>query len=158
MANLPIKFTADARARFLDVYRVTGQLQRSAQAAGVAPSTVRQHKKDDPEFLAALEEAYEDFRESLENEAMRRALMGWEEPVYQKGEQVGTIRKYDTRLLELMLKRHIPEYKEKHQVDVNVSPGTLAVPTQDSEEDWEKRHAEDATFEEIREEQERDED
>lgn len=154
MGNLPIKFTAESRQRFLAAFSLTGALQEAARAAGVSPMTVRSHLKNDPAFKDAYDEAYEDFKEALQNEALRRAIMGWDEPVYQKGEQVGTIRKYDTRLLELLLKRHIPEFKEKHQVDVNVAAGTLAVPTTDSEEEWEKRHAQEAEFEEIREEQE----
>lgn len=147
--NLPTKFDADLRQRFLTLYRLTGQLQRAARETGISPTTVRDLKKKDPAFLAAMDEAYEDFKEGLEKELLRRAIMGWEEPVYQQGQLAGTVRKYDARLLELAVKRHIPEYKEKTQVEVTAKPGLLAVPTRESEEDWEKRHAVDADFEEV---------
>ena len=152
--NLPTKFDADLRRRFLELYRLTGQLQKSARECGISPSTVRDHLKNDLAFKDAYDEAYGDFKEAIEREALRRAIMGWEEPVYQQGVLAGTVRKYDSPLLQLILKRHIPEYKEKHQVDVNLNAGVLAVPEKESEDEWERRHAVEAEFEEQDDEQE----
>jgi hypothetical protein len=134
-------FDANRRNRFLALYRLTGQLQRSAQEAGISPKTVRQHIREDLDFADAVKESYDDYREALEGEAVRRAIMGWEEPVYQQGILAGTVRKYDSRLLELLLKRHIPEFKEKFEHNVNISPGILAVPEDpESKEVWEKQY------------------
>lgn len=134
-----ILFDPDRKARFLQLMRLTGQLQRSAQEAGIAPSTVRAHLKADPDFKAAHEEAYGDFKEYIESEIQRRAIMGWEEPVFQQGELAGTVRKYDSRLLELLAKRHIPEFKEKYEVNHNVSGGILVTPQQNlPAEEWAK--------------------
>lgn len=138
--NHLIKFDADVKHRFLSLYRLCGQLQRAALETGVAPSTVRGHLKSDPEFKDAYQEAYRDFQEQIEREVLRRGIMGWEEPVYQQGLLVGTIRKFDPRMLELAVKRHIPEYKESFNVDHNVSGGILVIPQIESKEDWEKRH------------------
>ena len=151
--NLPVKFDADARLKFLALYSVTGQLQHSARQAGVSPTTVREHKKKDPHFLAAFTEAYEDFKESLEAEAYRRAFIGVDRPVFQRGEEVGQIREYDSAILQMYLKRHVPEYKESFTIDVNVNPAPLVVPTKDNETEWEKRHQVDADFETLKEEQ-----
>ena len=138
--NAVIRFDADRKARFLFSLRLTGQLQRSAQEAGISSRTVRQHMKDDPDFKDAYDEAYGDFKEAIETEIMRRAIMGWEEPVYQQGILAGTVRKYDSRLLELLAKRHIPAYKEKHSPTDGLPVGILVVPAQQEAIEWEKLH------------------
>lgn len=151
MANDPlVLFDAARKHHFLQMMRLTGQLQRSAQESGISPSTVHNHLKSDPDFKLAHDEAYGDFKESIEMEVMRRAIMGWEEPVYQQGVLAGTVRKFDSRLLEMLAKRHIPEFKEKYTVEHAVAPGMLAVPAAQSVEDWEKSNEvfEDADIEE----------
>jgi hypothetical protein len=112
------------------LYRLTGQIQRASHESGVSPATVKEHLKSDIDFRNAADEAYGDFKESVESEIMRRAIMGWDEPVYQQGVLAGSIRKYDSRLLELLAKRHIPEYKEKFEVSGSITAGILAVPAQ----------------------------
>lgn len=145
--NAVVKFDADRKARFLFNLKLTGQLQRSAQEAGISPRTVRQHLKDDPDFKDAYDEAYEDFKEGIETEILRRAIMGWEEPVYQQGILAGMVRKYDSRLLELLAKRHIPAYKEKNAPTDGMPVGILVVPEQAKAVDWEKRHSLDPDME-----------
>lgn len=145
----PTRFDTERKAKFLLLIQNTGMLQRSARQAGVSPSTVRSHLKTDPTFKAAYEEARQDYIEQVEREAHRRAIDGWDEEVYQQGEYVGTVRKFDSRILELMLKRYVPEYKEKYEVQHSVAPGTLAVPTQASERDWESRYAGEAEIAEA---------
>lgn len=130
MANELVKFDADRKHRFLMLYRLTGQLQRAARECGIAPSTVRTHLQDDIDFRNAVDEAYGDFKELVEAEVMRRAIMGWDEPVYQQGVLAGSVRKYDSRLLELLAKRHIPEFKEKFEISGNITAGILATPAQ----------------------------
>lgn len=138
--NQVTRFDADRKARFLSILRLCGQLQRSAQEAGIAPVTVRTHMKDDPDFKDAYDEAYNDFKEAIESEIMRRAIMGWEEPVYQQGVLAGTVRKYDSRLLELLAKRHIPAYKEKYLPTDGLPIGILVVPESKPALEWEKDH------------------
>lgn len=145
-------FNASRKQRFLSIMRLTGQLQRSAQESGISSATVRHHLRTDPDFKDAYDEAYEDFKESLETEAMRRAIMGWEEPVFQQGVQAGTVRKYDSRLLELLLKRHIPQFKEKYEATLNVSGGILAVPMPMSPEEWAKANLVEVSRQEVKEE------
>jgi hypothetical protein len=77
-----------------------------------------------------------DFKEGIEVEIYRRAVFGWEEEVYQQGEFAGTMRKFDSRLLEMLAKRHIPEFKERFEVEHHLPPGTLAVPMKQTKEEW----------------------
>jgi len=147
--RLPVKFTADARHRFLMLMRLTGQLQKAAHDVGISPTTVRELVKKDADFAAALAEAKEDFKEAVEREVLRRAVMGWEEPVYQQGLLAGTVRKYDSNLLAMLIKKLDPSYKEKSTVDVNLTGGILAAPVVDTEDDWRKRNAVEAEFEDT---------
>ena len=48
-------------------------------------------------------------------------MEGWEEPVFQRGELVGTITKYSDRLLELRAKGLMPERYAVERRDVKVS-------------------------------------
>ena len=121
-------FDADRKARYLHSLMLTGQPNLSAQHAGVSPSCVKTHLTQDPDFKAAYDESMQNFREIIEVEIQRRALLGWDEPVYQLGEFVGTVRKHSDRMMELLAQRHIPEYKKNFTIDHNVSGGVLVVP------------------------------
>lgn len=76
-----------------------------------------------------VEMAHEFYREKISHVIHDRAVDGWEEPVYYQGECIGHVQKYSDRLLELQAKRHCPEYRDKSQVDHNVTGGVLLIPT-----------------------------
>ena len=75
--------------------------------------TVQAYKKWHPQFYELWEasRACGDGvrQERREAEADRRAMQGWEEPVFQGGVQVGAVRKYSDKLLELQLKANNPK-------------------------------------------------
>ncbi len=81
----------------------------------------------------AWEEAREEAADHLEDEARRRAVDGWDEPVYGSGGtgvgtvEVGTIRKYDSTLLIFLLKGARPE-KYRERFDAKLS-GSLDIGT-----------------------------
>lgn len=130
---------------FLENYSLTGLLGHSARAADMSPESVRRRRMNDEEFAKACEEALQTYRETLEMEVHRRAVKGWDEPVYQKGEFVGTIRRYSDRLLELQVKRHVPEYRDKFSVAAEVKGGVIVVPAQAADaDDWEAQYGEKA--------------
>jgi hypothetical protein len=60
-------------------------------------------------------------RDILVAEAWRRAVDGWEEPVFQKGEEVGRVRKFDSLLLMFLIKQRDPSFREGFKVDVSHS-------------------------------------
>ncbi len=104
---------ANWRATFLEILSETSNVTAAALAAGVDKKTAYNHRRDDPDFAEAWEDALDDATDALEAEARRRALRGVEEPVYQGGKKVGTIRKYSDTLLIFLLKGHRPErYRE----------------------------------------------
>jgi len=76
----------------------------------------RQKKKWAKDF----EEAYENGTDVLEDEAHRRAVDGWDEPKFWQGDEIGVVRKFSDRLLEMLLKARKPE-KYRERSDVNVT-------------------------------------
>lgn len=135
--------TVEKIDNFLCRLEQTGLLGQSAQEAGLAFITVKRLQRDDEDFAAYMEDAMNTYRESLEREAHRRAVDGWDEPVFSQklGCEIGVIRKYDPRLLELMLKRHIPAYREKFEGEIKVTGGVLVAPvTQATVAAWAQQH------------------
>lgn len=116
------------------------------------------------EFHEAWEAALEIGNDYLEQEAQRRAVEGYNEPVVHKGIQAFvrdattgeleldengkpiplTIRRYSDRLLEVLLKARRPEkFRENMKIEAEVTGGVLAIPQSDqanlSAEDWAAR-------------------
>ena len=111
----PQSDTPNARARrrpwmraFLAVLAETGNVTRSAEAAQVARKTAYRARDRDAHFAAEWTDALDRAADALELEARRRAIEGWEEPVFQRGSQVGVIRRYSDRLLIELLRAHRP--------------------------------------------------
>ena len=121
------KFDDDAKRRFLAHYRENGRLTDAAIASGVIYKTARRHIVNDPAFAEEVEDAKMAYRDRISAEVFRRGVEGWDEPVYQRGERVGYVRRYSDRMLEIHAKRFEPEYRDKQQVDMNHSGGVLVV-------------------------------
>lgn len=93
----------------------------SPHSSGGAISSFYHLRRMDPEFAAAWSDALQEACANVESEIHRRAVEGWEEPVFQRGELVGTITKYSDRLLELRAKGLMPERYAVERRDVKVS-------------------------------------
>lgn len=70
---------------FLEALRNLPVITHACEAAGVSRSSVWQLRQTDPEFVKALEDAMEAGIDRAEQEAFRRAVVGYEEPVIDKG-------------------------------------------------------------------------
>jgi hypothetical protein len=97
------------RAPFLAALEASGNISASARRAGVGRATAYRHRAGESDFREAWDEALEVAIDALEGEARRRALEGWDEPVFFNGSECGRIRKYDSTLLIFLLKAHRPE-------------------------------------------------
>jgi len=135
------------REAYLQALRQTGAYGRAARAlvalegqdpdASVDPdSTFRVQRRKDPAFREACLDARRAFAENvLEPEAIRRAVEGVSEPIFNKeGEQIGERRRYSDLLLRDMLRVTNREewgnrldvektvtVNERREVDVNLS-------------------------------------
>lgn len=107
----------------------SGSMQKAADSIGVPIASVRLALSADPALWGAAESAIRSCRVAiLEDEAMRRAVDGVEEPVYQAGQLVGTKRVYSDSLLKLMLQAADPaRYGDSKRVDITSSDGSLAL-------------------------------
>lgn len=101
--------TVRARDRFISVLAEFCNVSEAARAAGISRTAAYDWRQDDPDFAALWDEAESVAVDKLEREAWRRAVEGYEEPVFYLGEQKGTVRKYSDRLIEILLKGHRPE-------------------------------------------------
>jgi hypothetical protein len=100
------------RATFLSALEASGNVSASARRAGMHRGTAYRYRQADPEFRAAWDEALEVAADALEAEVRRRAVDGWDEPVFYDGKVCGYIRRYDDRLLMFLMKAYRPEFRD----------------------------------------------
>lgn len=98
-----------------------------AQALGILPGTIREWRRQDPEFDQMCIEAESVVTDQLEREAIRRAARGVLEPVVHKGEVVMhnneplMQRRYSDGLLQFLLRGRRPEvYGDRTRVEGSV--------------------------------------
>jgi hypothetical protein len=126
MANRT-KFTDQARRRFIEVLRGTCNVSEAARSVGVSRGYAYQYKLEHRDFAEQWDEAEQEAVDAVELEARRRGVEGWEEPVFYKGQQCGTIRRYSDRMLEILLKGHRPEKYADRKVLTGKDGGPVAM-------------------------------
>jgi hypothetical protein len=102
---------------FLAAFAETGVVYKAAEAAGLSRASHSNWMKESS-YAAEFEQLHEEVCEKLEAEAMRRAVDGYQEPVYQGGVLVGHKMKYSDNLLIFMLKAMRPEKYRERPVEV----------------------------------------
>ncbi len=100
-----------------------GNVTWALQAAKAGRGWLYRWRLENADFKDAFEEARACGRESLIDEAMRRAYDGIEEPVFYKGDEVATVTKYSDSLLMFLIKQQDPSYRERYEVDVGNANG-----------------------------------
>lgn len=116
---------AKRKQLFLSELANRANVSASAAAAGVDRATAYRWRDADPVFAAAWDSAVDVAVDSLEAEAWRRAHEGWDEPVFQRGEEVGVVRRYSDTLMVTLLKGHRPErYKDRTSTELSGPGGT----------------------------------
>jgi hypothetical protein len=102
----------------------TAQRAREARRAKLVEKLAErircQHKrreKDDPAYKAAFDEAWELGREGLQDRAVKRATLGWDEPVFQGGMLVGYKHKVSDSVLLRTLETFYPETWGKRKME-----------------------------------------
>lgn len=93
---------------FLEALAQSGNVRTACLASGTSRSNVYQLRRRDKCFAKAWRHAEQAFGDLLLSAAKRRAIDGVEEPVFWKGKQIGTVRKYSDSLLRDMLRAHVP--------------------------------------------------
>lgn len=114
------KVRAGQAAQFLAALRQGLTIGEACTAAKLARRTAYDRRQRDAAFRAAWDAAYEAGNDAIEAEVHRRAVTGWEEPVFQQAKQVGVVRKYSDRMLELLAKKRIPAFRENQKIEVEI--------------------------------------
>lgn len=137
------KVTVETLSAFLDAYMDCGHKAKAALVAGLSYSSILKAEKADPEFAEEVKQAHELFAAKLSDAAYKAAVEGWKRPIFDaKGNQVGTEWKFSERILELLLKRHDPNFRDKVEVDQKVSGGVIVVQAPAmTMADWERQVA-----------------
>jgi len=110
------KFDDASRHVFLDHYRRTAVLYKSAHAANLSTQTIRNYILKDSEFAYQVKQAKEMYMELILQEVHRRGIEGIDAPIVYRGKVVGTIKKYSDRMLAVLAKHYDPEYRQRYDV------------------------------------------
>ena len=109
------RYTPKKRRDFIAELAKGNTVAHSAEVVAGTRERFYQLKREDDGFAAAWAEAEAAGTEVLEQEAKRRAVEGWEEPVYQGGVLVGFVRKHSDTLLIFLLKGRRPDTYRDNQ-------------------------------------------
>jgi hypothetical protein len=109
---------------FLSTLAECGVVTRALAAADVDVACAYRYRYDSETFAAAWDAALDEFADSLEREAIRRAREGYDEAVFGRlpgqyaGEgQIGVVHKYSDPLMIKLLGAYRPEkYREKRDI------------------------------------------
>ena len=108
------RITAKKKQKFIEYLAEYGNVSRACASVAASRTGMYEAKKHDPEFSSEWDKAHELGLKALEDEAIRRATEGVDEPIYYQGEQVGAVRRYSDTLLIFLLKGGMPEkYRER---------------------------------------------
>lgn len=121
--------TDEHKLKYLKELAQHGAHGRAALASGASYNAFLHHRKRDLAFDEAVKFALRLFGEGLEKEAYRRGVEGLVKPRYWQGVRVdkGEEREYSDRMLEMLLKKNVPEFREKVTIDTNIRGGVLVV-------------------------------
>lgn len=114
------KVRAGQAAQFLAALRQGLTVGEACTAAKLARRTAYDRRQKDAAFRVAWDTAYEAGNDAIEAEVHRRAVTGWDEPVFQQAKQVGVVRKYSDRMLELLAKKRIPAFRDNQKIEVEI--------------------------------------
>lgn len=112
------KRTPVREKRFLAALSRGLSVTAAATAAGLSARAAYYWRGEDAGFAARWDDALEEGTDALEDEALRRAVEGFDQPVYYCGREVGNIRKYSDALLKFLLRGRRPgKYQQPHMTE-----------------------------------------
>lgn len=120
-------------ARFLELYSQHYNFSRAAREIGRNRRSLERYAERDEDFREAIAEIEGRMIDNLVAEAYRRAHDGVDKPVFQGGELVGYIREYSDSVLLKMLTSLSTKFRERTQLDVSNSDGSLTSGASDAQ-------------------------
>lgn len=103
--------------KFLDAFVQLGTVLHAARAAKIHVATHKKWLATDEKYATKFAEYQDLMADTLEREAFRRAHDGFLEPVYQRGEKVGHVRKFSDSLMAKLLDGNRPgKFKQRTEL------------------------------------------
>lgn len=96
---------------FLNCIAALPSRKQAFEKSGLGRWQVHQRLNEDRAFAAKFLEAWEMGVDALEDEAVRRAVLGWYEPVFSQGMYVGEVLRYSDSLLATLLKANRRKFR-----------------------------------------------
>lgn len=115
------RMTGDQKAEFVRLMHRSGVAEYVLAHLGLTRTDLKAAQEADLSFAQACDDSLQIRRATIEEEVTRRAIDGWDEPVYHRGELAGHIRRFSDPMLALLARRHIPAYRESVRVEQQVS-------------------------------------
>lgn len=123
MSRRRSKATPKKRQQFIALLATNGNVTLAAESCNLDRRALYRTRLEDPQFADAWDSAMTEAADHLEAEARRRAVSGWDEPVFYQGEEVGYVRKFSDTLLIFLMKGANPEkYRERTSTELT-GPG-----------------------------------
>lgn len=107
------------KKRFLQAFSRCGNITQAAIAADIDRTAHYKWLKRYPDYPDQFREATENANDLMTGEAIKRATIGIEEPVFYQGRRVGSIIRRSDILLMFLLKAYKPEvFRDNHPNDL----------------------------------------
>jgi hypothetical protein len=109
--------TLERQQNFLKAYANCFSIERASAVSRVSRQSHYKWFRKNPKYAALFEKIKADAFSYLEAEAITRAGEGWEEPVYYQGDVCGTVRRFDSGLMQFLLRGMMPhKYGAKTEI------------------------------------------
>lgn len=112
------QLTPKKKEIFLEALAECGCVSHAANEAKFSRVRFYQERLIDTEFAERWDDALNIGNGAVDDEIYRRAVEGWDEPVFYKGDVCGTVRKYSDTLLIFLAKARRPNtYRDNIKIE-----------------------------------------
>jgi len=118
----------EIQEKFLASFAVNANVSASCKIASITRTTVYEWQEHDEQFSMRYKAAEQEANDVIRAELFRRGVEGYDKPVVSMGRVVYgsdgyplTEKVYSDNLLSLLAKARMPEFKDKQQIDMNMT-------------------------------------
>jgi hypothetical protein len=115
--------TKEKMKEMLAHYAETCNVVRAAERAGIPRRLHYQWIDRWPRYAEVFEKTKRAAAEYMESVAVERASEGWLEPIYYQGSQCGEVRRYDSGLMQLLLRGLMPDKYGMQRAEISGPQG-----------------------------------
>lgn len=117
---------------FLKAYANSGSISAACMATGISKRTLAKYRANNPDFDDEVLKIKCAVGGALESSLIERAIDGWDEPIYYRGELVGVQRRFDNALGWNLLQKLNPEEYGPAAKDVSNEAIEMAIAIQNA--------------------------